>query len=219
MTSLRIAVFGATGQTGIQFIQEALDRGHHVVALVRSPDKVQIQNERLKIKKINIFSESDVSEGVKDCDAVASCLGAPFTLFSDTTFYEDSMKSIISGMRKSNVKRLTCITSWCTVPEGNSLKLFEWFLRPFVLGKLLKSMAVMEKYLKTECTDIDYTVVRPPMLVDGPSSGKKIKAEEGQYISDFTEYIPKTPRRDVAIFMLDCLQEDAWKQKFVAIGL
>lgn len=46
-----------------------------------------------------------------------------------------------------------------------------------------------------------------------------MKAEERQYISDFTEYIPKTPRRDVAIFMLDCLQEDTWKQKFVAIGL
>ena len=32
-------------------------------------------------------------------------------------------------------------------------------------------MSEMEDYLKESCTDIDYTIVRPPGLTNDPSSG------------------------------------------------
>ena len=40
-------------------------------------------------------------------------------------------------------------------------------LKPALLNK-----REMEKYLETECKDINYTVVRPPGLTNGSLSGK-----------------------------------------------
>ena len=50
--------------------------------------------------------------------------------------------------------------------------IIKYFLRPIFLGSTLKSMADMEDYLKDSCSDIDFTVVRPPGLTNDPSSGK-----------------------------------------------
>lgn len=40
-----------------------------------------------------------------------------------------------------------------------------------MIGRQLDSMYEMEKFLFTECNDIDYTVVRPPRLLTTPMSG------------------------------------------------
>lgn len=40
---LKILVFGATGRTGKEVVKQALEKGHHVTAVVRTPEKVDIQ--------------------------------------------------------------------------------------------------------------------------------------------------------------------------------
>ena len=40
---LKIVVFGATGRTGKEVLKQALEKGHHVTAVVRTPEKVDIQ--------------------------------------------------------------------------------------------------------------------------------------------------------------------------------
>lgn len=40
---LKIVVFGATGRTGKDVVKQALEKGHHVTAVVRTPEKVDIQ--------------------------------------------------------------------------------------------------------------------------------------------------------------------------------
>jgi uncharacterized protein YbjT (DUF2867 family) len=40
MNSKRLLVLGATGGTGQQIVSHALDQGHDVTALVRSPQKL-----------------------------------------------------------------------------------------------------------------------------------------------------------------------------------
>jgi uncharacterized protein YbjT (DUF2867 family) len=37
----RLAVFGATGPTGVCAVRRALELGHHVTAVVRNPDKLK----------------------------------------------------------------------------------------------------------------------------------------------------------------------------------
>ena len=45
-----------------------------------------------------------------------------------------------------------------------------WFLIP-LLRPVLINMRQMEEYLETSCQDINYTVVRPAGLKNGPLSG------------------------------------------------
>ena len=60
---MKIAIFGGTGGTGLQLIKQALQVGHHVKALLRTPSKLKIQNENIEIIK------GDVIEGpyLKKC--------------------------------------------------------------------------------------------------------------------------------------------------------
>jgi biliverdin reductase/flavin reductase len=48
--------------------------------------------------------------------------------------------------------------------------IYSLLLRPMI-GRQLDALYDMEEFLHSDCQDIDYTVVRPPGLVNGPLSG------------------------------------------------
>lgn len=99
----------------------------------------------------------------------------------------------------------------------------------------------MEKYLETNCSDINFTVVRPPGLTNGPASGMRlswftasvlfadyiivdivgrpIREELDAYFIKGTSNVSRMPRADVAQYMLDCLPKSETYKKAVAIGL
>jgi len=52
---MKIAVLGATGQTGQQLVNQALQQGHSVTAVVRNPEKLTVTHENLKVNnRINM---------------------------------------------------------------------------------------------------------------------------------------------------------------------
>ena len=59
---MRLFVIGATGRTGQEIVQQALDRGHKVTAVVRSLKSIALKNERLSVLKGNATDESQLSE-------------------------------------------------------------------------------------------------------------------------------------------------------------
>lgn len=81
---MTILVAGATGATGQLLVQQLLDRGEHVKAIVRSPDRLpaDVRNhQRLTLIQANILdlSDTELAAHVNDCAAVASCLGHNLT--------------------------------------------------------------------------------------------------------------------------------------------
>lgn len=73
-------IVGATGATGRLLVQQLLDRGQNVRAIMRSPDKIPEDikyHDRLSIIHASVLDLSDAEMGqyVEGCDAVASCLG------------------------------------------------------------------------------------------------------------------------------------------------
>lgn len=77
---MKIAVLGATGQTGMNVVSQALDKGHSVKAIVRNPAKMTINHANLEVVEGNIFSAESLQEHFTDVDAVISTLGfSPFT--------------------------------------------------------------------------------------------------------------------------------------------
>ncbi|XP_064615608.1 flavin reductase (NADPH)-like [Liolophura sinensis] len=215
---MKLAVLGATGPSGQELVKDALARGHQVIALVRSPEKLaEIKHDNLQVHRVDIFNPQDLAPHFKGCDAVLSGLGQRGLLlpFTKTTFYEDSVKSIVTGMREANITRFLCITSWCTEYGPDNPKIMEWIVKPLFIGRHLTSMAVMENYLFNECPDINYTIVRPPQLTNGPSVGTEMHTAQGQFVPKRS---PMITRADVAKFMLNCLTTDQWDRKAVSIA-
>ena len=60
----KIVLIGASGFVGSALLNEALNRGFEVTAVVRHPEKIKIENENLKVVKADV-SALDVAEHVQ----------------------------------------------------------------------------------------------------------------------------------------------------------
>ncbi|XP_030850095.1 uncharacterized protein LOC576533 [Strongylocentrotus purpuratus] len=151
------------------------------------------------------------------CDAVFSCLGSP-SLIKSTTIYSASMRAIITAMRGAKVKRILMMSSWYIKvdPDDDPGYMARWVVRS-VLSKPLADLTVMEQFLEDEGQDIDYTTVKPPMLIDGPSKGQEIIVEIGREFCDTKN--KKMSRADVARFMLANVKTEEHFKKSVSIGI
>ncbi|XP_067846440.1 flavin reductase (NADPH)-like [Heptranchias perlo] len=217
---MKLLVLGATGQTGQFLVRQALGQGHVVKAVVRTPSKLTIQHDNLKVVEANIFSADSLAEHFDEQDAVMSCLGFPVSIFSAVTGYTESVKAVVAAMRKAKVNRVIAMTSWYTKPETahNSSWMVRWFLIPMIRN-ILNNMQEMENYLNKECEDLNWTVIRPPELQNAPETDKELLTHEGYFVPD-TDGIPITnsvTRGDVARFMLSLLNVDLWNKKAVAM--
>ena len=47
---MKIAVLGATGQTGLYLVHQALQQGHTVTAVIRNPRKLTVHHDNLKVQ-------------------------------------------------------------------------------------------------------------------------------------------------------------------------
>jgi len=70
---MKIGVIGATGKAGQKIVEEALQRGHEVTAIVRSASKVK---EDIKVIEKDVLNLTQ--QDVQDFDVVVNAFGAPF---------------------------------------------------------------------------------------------------------------------------------------------
>jgi putative NADH-flavin reductase len=102
---MKIALIGATGFVGSAILQEALQRGHEVTAIVRHPEKVT-PHPKLRPHKADVQKEGEVTQSVAGHDAVISAFNPGW---SNPDIYNQQVKgtrAIIDGVKKAGVKRL-----------------------------------------------------------------------------------------------------------------
>ncbi|XP_021180192.2 flavin reductase (NADPH) [Fundulus heteroclitus] len=213
---MKIALLGATGQTGQYLVKQALEQGHTVTAVVRNPAKLTVHHNNLKVVTADIFSADSLKPHLKDQDVVMSCLGFPASFFSGVTGYTSSMAAVVGAMREARVNRVITMTSWYTEPDSGTQSpfLIRFLLLPMIRS-VLSNMYEMERFLqKTE--DINWTVVRPPGLKNLAASAQEFLTHEGYFVPDSGGQTA-VGRGDVARFMLSLLNSNAWVKKGVAI--
>lgn len=74
---VKIIVYGASGRVGSRIVREALDRGHSVAGVGRTPAKITQRHARLKIAQGNVLDTDSVVKRIAGYDVVISAVGAP----------------------------------------------------------------------------------------------------------------------------------------------
>lgn len=72
---LKITVYGASGRIGTRIVQEALNRGHHVTGVARTPADIAIKNANLKVVAGDVTDSDAVARQVRGQDVVVSAIG------------------------------------------------------------------------------------------------------------------------------------------------
>lgn len=157
-------VFGGTGRTGRHFISLALNDGHNVRALVRNPNKIEIQNPNLELVKGSITDYDKLDESLNGIDFVVSMLGNAQSQQKEkvNTLF---VKQLIPAMRRQGVKRFLYQAGSLTHAYKEKLPFIFWLMRNTLarfsglIGQHKDNEAVIE-YLVEEAQDIEWMVHR-----------------------------------------------------------
>lgn len=101
----KVVLTGASGFVGSDILNEVLNRGFEVTAVVRHPAKIKIQNENLKVVKVDVSSLNEVAEVCKGADAVISAFNPGW---SNPNIYDETIKvylTIVNGIKKAGINR------------------------------------------------------------------------------------------------------------------
>ena len=211
---MKIAIFGASGATGQLLTSRCLDAGHDVAALVRKPDNFRFAN-RVRLVTGSVFDPGCVRETLAGSDAVLSALGARSLRKEDVL--ERAVPIIVQAMRESGVRRIVVLGGASAHPESLRLQpaLVRWFLLHVVYRGVLKwpSVAQRSQWETLSTSDLDWTMVMPPMLTNSPAGGS--------YRVDTAALPPRgarISRADLADFMVRQLTDSRYLRKGVYIA-
>jgi putative NADH-flavin reductase len=167
---MKLAIFGAAGRTGIPLVQQALEGGNDVVALVRAPSKLSIRNERLTVVQGDVAHLADVERAVQGVDAVLSVLG--HVKGSEPDILTQAIRNIITAMDKYDMKRLVSLSGASVYAPQDKPKLVNRLIKFYTMattGSLLKDAE--QHFMVIQNSDVEWVVVRGPILNEGPHTG------------------------------------------------
>ena len=105
---MKVALIGATGFVGAAALQELLQRGHQVIALVRDPAKLAAR-AGLQVVRADVMDAAAVEGAVRGADAVLSAYNAGWT---NPNIYDDFMRgsrAIVQGIKAAGVPRYVVV--------------------------------------------------------------------------------------------------------------
>lgn len=198
---MELLVFGSTGSTGRQLVEQALERGHTVTAFARDPSKLDIEHANLKAVRGDVLDLASVERAVRGQEAVLCSIGAG----RKGRIRSEGTRNIIRAMENAGVRRLICQS---TIGTGDSRGNLSFFWKYIMFGIILRDVLAdhesQENYVKR--SRLDWTIVRAGALVDGDRTGMY---RHGFSTSD-KEIKLKISRADVADFMLKQLVDDTY---------
>jgi putative NADH-flavin reductase len=165
---VKIAVLGATGRTGRPLVEELLRRGHHVVAVVRDPAGTGVP-DGVEVVPGDVRDADVLRRAVAGADAVVSALGPRK---GDPRLHREVAPLLVGVMRESGVRRFVGVSGAGVDADGDHKSRRDRIISGII--KRLPGDAVKDKVLEYQVwrdSALDWTLVRPPRLQEGPPTG------------------------------------------------
>src|SRR2546425_1444832 len=208
----RVLIVGATGGTGRQLVAQALERGHMVTVLARTPAKLRMTHERLQVLQGNVLDYASVEAAVRGQDAVVSALGHK-RYFGPTRILSEGTRNLLRAMEAQGVPRLICETSLGIGNSAGRMGLYyTLFVIPVILPFYFWDKARQERLLAA--SGVDWVVVRPGALTNGAKRGRY---RHGRNVGSFF-WTVRISRADVADFMLNQIASDMYLRAAPGVG-
>jgi putative NADH-flavin reductase len=209
---MKLTIVAATGGIGRHAVEQAVAEGHDVTAVARKPANLPAGVRAMTVD----LADPDpavLASAVAAADAVLSCLGPRSK--ADVGIASKGTIAVIEAMRSEHVRRLVVISAAPigtvaspgrpTPPKHDAGDGF--FMRTLlapttkrVFGTMYADLALMEDAVRE--SGLDWTIVRPPRLVDGRRTGTYRTAQDTNLRRGLS-----ISRADVADLMLRVLSQ------------
>lgn len=223
MATMNLTIVAATGGIGRQLLDQAVEAGQNVTAVVRSPNRL---SKAVRAFAADLTSADAVAlhSGIKDADAVLSGLGARSA--ADVGVAARGTRAIVQAMKVAGVNRIIVVSAAPigTVasparPNPPKYDAGDGFFMRHLLAPLTKAalrqhyadLARMEDVLRESGTD--WTIVRPPRLTNGPKR-RRYRIAFGRNLRRGLSI----SRSDVADFMLRAIEDPQTIRQVIGIA-
>lgn len=194
---MKLLIIGATGGSGRYLVTQALERGHAVTALVRTPAKMNVNHQRLTVIKGNVLDLPSVEQAVSGQDAVLCALGHK-RWFYPNRILSQGTENIVNAMKTHGVRRFVCESSLGVGDSFGRLGIYyTLFTIPFILPFYYWDKGRQEAVIRA--SGLDWTIVRPGVLNNRKPRGH---IRHGRGVGSWI-WTVRISRADVARFMLD----------------
>jgi uncharacterized protein YbjT (DUF2867 family) len=203
---MKVLVLGATGGTGRLIVHDALEKGHSVVALVRSRARAPDLPGADMIEG-DVRDQGALTRALDGCDAVVSSLGTGLSPFSEVSLLTEATRALVPAMTRSGVRRLVCISALGVGDSrGHGGFVFDRLFLPLLLRHAYKDKGRQEAAIRA--SSLDWVIVRPAMLTNDPARGSLRAVADLAGVSG-----GKIARADVARFAVEQLATDTWLRR------
>jgi putative NADH-flavin reductase len=224
---MKLTIFAATGGIGRQILKQALDAGHDVTAVARSPQNLPGDlpgQVRVVTADLAAPDQATLTSAAEGAGAVLSALGPRSN--AEAGIATRGTQAITAAMKATGVRRIIVVSAAPigTVPSpgrpsppkhdpGDGF-IMAHLLNPLTKAALRKhyaDLAQMEDILRD--SGLEWTAIRPPRLTDKPltrtyrtAHGQNLR--RGLFIS----------RADVAHYMLRALNQPETIRQTIGIA-
>ena len=205
---MKVAIFGATGATGQILVCLALEAGHEVVAIVRDASKLE-PRDHLTVAVVNLDDQTQVTAALVGVDVVLTALGSRHLKAAD--LLQKASAKIVTAMKANGIKRIIVLGASGALHDpmkyaSAGRKVFFKIIRNTMLRHPMHDSAEQQKII--EASGLDYTIVHPPRLTNGPKQGTYRVLPDG---------LPANgnllSREDLAEFMIDQISDTQFVRK------
>ena len=188
---MKLLILGATGGTGRHLVTQGREAGHEVTAFER-------------------HAGVSFSQAMAGQDVVISAIGRGLS-FRANGLIEKTVPQILSAMKASGVRRLLFMSALGVGASYQDSPLlarifFRTLLRGIYADKLIGDDLIRR-------SDLDWTIVQPSQLTDGPLTGK-YRFGERLTMSG----MPQVSRADTAQFILRQLDDTTYRRRIVIVS-
>jgi len=212
-----IVLIGASGFVGYAILNEALDRGHKVTAVVRHPEKITTVHKNLVVKQGDVSLSDTITEVSKNADAVISAFNPGW---QNPDIAEETTKvyrTILNGIRKTGVKRFLVVGGAGSLFISPGERLMDAGVMPEFILPAVRALA--EFYLIDLMAEksIDWVFFSPSGTLDpGLRTGKFRLGKDDLIVNEKGE--SKISVQDYAVAMVDELEKPVHHQERFTIG-
>ena len=209
----KIALFGATGQTGQKFLEVAINHGYEIKTLVRDRTKIKNSSPKLTVFEGDVLNQQDVNKVIEGTDIVVSLFG--HVKGSPEWLQTDGTKNIISAMQKYSVERIISLSGGgLPFPEKDKPKFADHLIRTIMkiaVPKVLNDAIAHADVLKAG--NKKWVIVRGPRLTNDERNGSYRVGWVGVNAST------KISRSDLADFILRQIEDESFnfQMPFVSV--
>jgi len=209
---VKLALIGATGRTGTHALAAALERGHDVTVLVRDPDKLDPKTRAaVRVVVGDSTNPGALADLLTDVDAVVSALGPTG---KEGDLHTRTAGALIAIMARTGPRRFVGVSGAGIDVPGDRKTVVNKAISALI--QLLGGNVVKDKpaeHAAWAASELDWTLVRPPRLVDGPASTRPLEHDAHRSTRS-----TKITRADLGAFLIDVIERDLYARNapFVA---